>query len=146
MLVIAHITVIPTIPCPWKLHLFPEVLSALSKATGDQQCVHLLPQRVLWTPGISAPPAKSSVCCEHRGFAHLQLILTFSLLPIPRAFIVTDVFPPSRPFVVRAELLLPVQALQQQRKPSCVSLGGLCLQWGPADPAPLLAGAAQAPA
>lgn len=52
MLMIAHITVIPGVPCPWKPHLFTEVFSALSKATGDQQWVHLLPQRGLWTPGL----------------------------------------------------------------------------------------------
>lgn len=45
MLMIAHIAVIPVVACPWKAHLFTEVFSALSKAIGDQQRVHLLPQR-----------------------------------------------------------------------------------------------------
>lgn len=81
--------------------------------------------------GVCAPPAESSgaVCWEHWGFAQLELILTFPVLPISRGFIATDVFPPSQPFVAIAELLARAQAVQQKRTPSCVSLGGLCLQW-----------------
>lgn len=68
------------------------------------------------------------MCCEHWGFAQLDLILTFPVLPISRGFIATDVFPPSQPFVAIAELLVRAQAVEQKRNPSCVSLGGVCLQ------------------
>lgn len=135
VLMIAHIAGIPVVTCPWKLHLFTEVLSALRLQTlvsssGSISCHRgALGQQALGS--LLALQRAQEQCAGSTG---LCSALANPSLPSASHFKVIYChccLPPSQPDVVIAELLVPEQALQQKGNPSCVSLGALQFQWPP---------------